>query len=237
MRAMAISAYGGGHIVTSMLGEHLADRFGRLNKIALWMFAPGAAMLALSQARGYFPTLACMFFAGSAAELYRPASSALIGDLVAPEQRVLAFGLYRLAINLGFAGGPATAGYLADRSLLYIFVVCRRRAHLVCIRRDRARRAAARRANHRTRGASRRRISSRACRSPLRLFPVRDDVPHLGRFPGDLNPADSRKNPPFTVWNDLENRYHGFSTFVTCSRSGAVRQMPMQTYGSSGCGL
>jgi len=119
---IAISAYGGGHIVTSILGGHLADRFGRRNTIALSMFASGGAMLALSQARGYAAIVACTFLAGSAAELYRPASSALIGDLVAPEQRVLAFGLYRFAINLGFAGGPATAGFLADRSFLYIFV-------------------------------------------------------------------------------------------------------------------
>jgi len=119
---IAVSAYGAGHIASSMLGGHLADRFGRRNTIALSMFASGIAMLALSQARGYPAILACTFFAGSAAELYRPASSALIGDLVAPEQRVLAFGIYRFAVNLGVAAGPATAGFLADRSFFYVFL-------------------------------------------------------------------------------------------------------------------
>ena len=37
-------------------------------------------------------------------------STALIGDLVKPEQRIAAFGMYRWCINLGFAAGPATAG-------------------------------------------------------------------------------------------------------------------------------
>ena len=46
----------------------------------------------------------------------------MIGNLVEPGQRVLAFGLYRFAINLGFAAGPATAGFLAHRSYFYIFV-------------------------------------------------------------------------------------------------------------------
>lgn len=119
---LAVSAYGAGHIVTSMLGGHLADRFGRRNTIALSMFASGAAMLALSQARSYGAIVACTFLAGASAELYRPASSALIGDLVEPEQRVLAFGLYRFAINLGVAVGPATAGFLADRSFFYVFL-------------------------------------------------------------------------------------------------------------------
>ena len=54
-------------------------------------------------------------------ELYRPAATALIGDLVQPEQRLAAFGMYRFAINLGFAIGPATAGFLADRSFFYLF--------------------------------------------------------------------------------------------------------------------
>lgn len=118
----AVSAYGGGHLVASMLGGHLADRFGRRNTIALSMFASSAMMVALSQARGLLDILATTFLAGVAAELYRPAASALIGDLIAPHQRIAAFGMYRFAINLGFAMGPATAGFLANRSFLLIFI-------------------------------------------------------------------------------------------------------------------
>lgn len=119
---LAISAYGGGHLVASMLGGYLADRIGRRHTIALSMFASAAAMLALSQARGLPAILFFTFLAGLAAELYRPAAGALLGDLVPPEQRMFAFGMYRWAINLGFAAGPATAGFLADRSFTLIFV-------------------------------------------------------------------------------------------------------------------
>jgi MFS family permease len=119
---LAVSSYGAGHIIASMLGGHLADRFGRRNTIALSMFSSSATMLALSQAHSLYSILFCAFLVGATGELYRPAASALLGDLVQPEQRVAAFGMYRFAINLGFAVGPATAGFLADRSFLYVFI-------------------------------------------------------------------------------------------------------------------
>lgn len=119
---IAISAYGAGHLSASMLGGYLADRIGRRRTIALSMFASAAAMLALSQARTFPLIVLFTALTGATAELYRPAAGALIGDLVPPERRVTAFALYRLAVNLGFAAGPATAGFLASRSFLYLFV-------------------------------------------------------------------------------------------------------------------
>ncbi len=119
---VAVAAYGAGHFIASMLGGHLADRIGRRNTIALSMFASAAMMMALSQATSYAAIVLLTMLAGAATELYRPASHALIGDLVPPEQRVMAFGVYRFAVNLGFAAGPATAGFLADRSFFYVFL-------------------------------------------------------------------------------------------------------------------
>jgi MFS family permease len=118
---LAISAYGGGHVVASMLGGHMADRIGRRNTIALSMFASCVTMLALSQARTLPSIIALAFAVGMVGELYRPAATALLGDLVPAEQRVAAFGMYRFAINLGVAVGPATAGFLANRSFFYVF--------------------------------------------------------------------------------------------------------------------
>lgn len=61
------------------------------------------------------------FLAAATGELYRPASSALLADLVPPELRVTAFAAYRMAFNAGFAFGPATAGFLAARGYLWLF--------------------------------------------------------------------------------------------------------------------
>src|SRR5688572_17261458 len=118
---LAVSSYGAGHIFASMIGGHLADRIGRRHTIALSMFSSAAAMLALSQAHTFPLIVIFAFLVGLVGELYRPAATALLGDLVKPEQRIAAFGMYRFAINLGFAIGPATAGFLADHSFFYVF--------------------------------------------------------------------------------------------------------------------
>jgi MFS family permease len=118
---LAVSAYGAGHVIASLLGGHLADRIGRRFTIAFSMFACSAAMIALSQARSYPVIVAITFLVGAASEMYRPAAAALIGDLVAPEQRVTAFAMFRFALNLGFAAGPATAGLLAHDSFAVLF--------------------------------------------------------------------------------------------------------------------
>ena len=119
----AVSSYGVGALAASLLGGYLADRLGRRNATAVSMFSAAVTMLALSQA-GTFPVvLVLSALAGLASELYRPASAALLADLVPPERRLTAYALYRLAINVGFAAGAATAGLLAERSFFLLFVV------------------------------------------------------------------------------------------------------------------
>lgn len=120
--AIAISAYGVGHLTASALGGYLADRIGRRKTIAISMFSSAASMLLLSQAHSLGAIVALTALTGLAAELYRPASSALLTDLVSPEQRVTAFAAYRWALNAGWAFGPATAGFLAKHSFLWLFV-------------------------------------------------------------------------------------------------------------------
>ena len=119
---LVISTYGIGNVIASGLGGYMADRLGRRNTIAISMFSSAAAMMLLSQARGLPMIVAATILAGAATELYRPASSALLADLVPEDLRVTGFAVYRLAINAGFAFGPATAGFLADRSFFYVFL-------------------------------------------------------------------------------------------------------------------
>ena len=117
-----VSLYGAGNVMAAAVGGLVADRLGRRNAIAISMFSSAATLLALSQADEIVLIGGLTILAGLTGEMYRPASAALLADLVPAGQRLPAFALNRLAINLGFAAGPATAGLLADRSFTYLFV-------------------------------------------------------------------------------------------------------------------
>jgi MFS family permease len=119
---LSASAYGAGSIVSALLGGWIADRAGRRAALALSMFSSAAAMLALSQVHSLATILALSVVVGLTTELYRPASAALLADVVGPEQRVAAFGVWRFAINLGYAAGPVVAGLLAQHSFFLLFL-------------------------------------------------------------------------------------------------------------------
>lgn len=120
---LGVGAYGAGHFLASAVGGHLADTLGRRNTIVISMFSAALAMMFLSQAQQLSTILALAFFAGLTAEFYKPASSALLADLVPASERVTAFAAYRFAINAGWAFGPATAGLLAGHGYFWLFVV------------------------------------------------------------------------------------------------------------------
>lgn len=118
----AISSYGVGCFLAAAIGGHLADTLGRRNTIIFSMFSTAAAMMLLSCATSLPAILAMTFLVAVTGELYRPAASALLSDLVLAGDRVTAFSAYRLAFNAGWAFGPATAGFLAGHSYLWLFV-------------------------------------------------------------------------------------------------------------------
>ena len=102
---LAIGAYGVGNLIASLLGGHLADSIGRRKTILLSTFSGAGAMLLLSQAHNLPLIIFLAALTGLAGEFYRPACSALLADLVPPEQRVTAFAAYRMSFNAGWAFG------------------------------------------------------------------------------------------------------------------------------------
>ena len=119
---LAIGAYGIGTLAACLMGGYLADRLGRRKTIVLSMFSAAVVMLCLSQARSLSTIILFAGVAGLAGELYRPASSALLADLVPEGNRVTAFAAYRMSFNAGWAFGPATAGLLAKYSFSWLFI-------------------------------------------------------------------------------------------------------------------
>jgi MFS family permease len=119
---LVVSFYGIGNVVAAAVGGWVADRFGRRNALALSMFGSAATLLLLSQAASLPLIIVLTTLAGLTGEMYRPAAAALITDLTPAGERIPAFALNRLAINAGFAAGPAVAGLLAEHSFFLLFL-------------------------------------------------------------------------------------------------------------------
>lgn len=119
----AAAAYSLGGFVAAYLGGWMADRLGRNVTMALSSLAGAACMLAMSQAADWKVLALLAFLTGAVTEAGHPASAALVQDLVAAEHRVMAYAVQRFAVNLGWSLGPATAGFLAERSFFWLFAV------------------------------------------------------------------------------------------------------------------
>src|SRR5512140_2079886 len=83
---LVVSAYGFGSLVGVSLGGELADRLGRRQTLVFSLIAGAGAMLALGQMRALWSIALVAFILGAVGDIYRPASQALIADVVAPEK-------------------------------------------------------------------------------------------------------------------------------------------------------
>lgn len=109
--AGAVAAlYGLGAVVSGVLGGVLADRVGRKPTLLVSLGANAASILALGYARS--PLWLCLgtLTVGLASNAFRPATSAMIADLVPAEHRVRAYGLNYWAINIGFSVASLSLG-------------------------------------------------------------------------------------------------------------------------------
>jgi MFS family permease len=118
---LLLGAYGAGSIVSMLAGGFLTDRLGRRRTLLLSLFGSGllAVVMGFAPSIGTFVPLLVAF--AFVADLYRPASSAIIADLVPSQDRAVGYAALRLAVNLGFGFGVALGGLLADLSWRLLF--------------------------------------------------------------------------------------------------------------------
>lgn len=120
---LVLAVLGIGGVLSQALGGTLADRLGRRPTLAVGMFSAAAAMLLLGAARSLPLVVAGTFLIGLTLDLYRPASSALVADLVPSADRPRAYALLFWAVNLGFAVATTLAGYLAQSGYTLLFIL------------------------------------------------------------------------------------------------------------------
>jgi MFS family permease len=116
------AVYGLGASVSSVIGGVLADRLGRRPTILASQLANAATIVALGYARSATAIVVMAALVGLASNAMRPATSALVADIVPPDDRTRAYSLNFWAINLGYSvtmllmGLVAALGY---RALFY----------------------------------------------------------------------------------------------------------------------
>jgi MFS family permease len=117
-----VSLWGLGAVGAGPVAGVVADRLGR--RVALLVSLLGGATLTIALGLVHSPVLVAplVLGVGFIGEIYRPASHAVISDVVPPADRVRAFGLLYWAVNLGWAIGVVLAGLLAAVSYLLLFV-------------------------------------------------------------------------------------------------------------------
>jgi len=117
-----IALYGLGMTVAGPLGGLLADRIGRRATMLFALVLGSSAVATLAFAR--HPVLLCAmaFLSAAAGDLYRPAMSAAVADVVPHEDRARAYGLTYWAVNFAISIGLFLGGLVAERSVVILFL-------------------------------------------------------------------------------------------------------------------
>ncbi|HLP64849.1 MFS transporter [Flavobacterium sp.] len=104
--------FGIGSMLGSWLGGKLSDKIGFYKIMIFSLFTSGLLFFALQYITSFVGLCIAMFVIMTIADMFRPAMFVSIGAYAKPENRTRALTLVRLAINLGFAAGPAFGGLI-----------------------------------------------------------------------------------------------------------------------------
>lgn len=104
--------FGLGSMLGSWLGGKLSDKIGFYRIMVFSLFSSGVLFLILQFITSFWGLCIGMFLIMSVADMFRPAMFVSLGAYSKPENRTRALTLVRLAVNLGFAAGPAMGGLI-----------------------------------------------------------------------------------------------------------------------------
>lgn len=117
------AAFGCGTFLSVLVGGWVTDRLGHRTCMLLSLIGAGslaAVLAAVSDVLVFVPLLFCF---GFLADLYRPASTSLLAELLGSAQRATGFAAVRVAINIGGAVAVSLGGLLLDWNWRALFVL------------------------------------------------------------------------------------------------------------------
>ncbi len=104
--------FGFGSLLGSWLGGKLSDKIGFYKIMIFSLFTTGILFLVIQYVTTFKGMCAAMFGIMVIADMFRPAMFVSLGAYAKPENRTRALTLVRIAVNLGFAAGPALGGLI-----------------------------------------------------------------------------------------------------------------------------
>lgn len=105
-------AFGMGSMLGSWLGGKLSDKIGFYKVMVFSLFSSGVFFFVLQYITSFWGLCLGMFSIMTLADMFRPAMFVSLGAYAKPENRTRSLTLVRLAVNLGFAAGPALGGLI-----------------------------------------------------------------------------------------------------------------------------
>jgi len=117
-----VALYGVGLLLAGPVGGYLADHVGRRRTMMLGLASGGLCVATIGFVRDPTALALLAFLSALCGDIYRPAANAAIADVVVPADRARAFGLVYWAVNLGWAISLSVAGFVAERSMLALFL-------------------------------------------------------------------------------------------------------------------
>ncbi|NUO01847.1 MAG: MFS transporter [Saprospiraceae bacterium] len=110
---IVMGCFGMGSILGTYLGGYLTDRIGYYRVMFWTLFVSGLLFILLATIREFEWLCVAVFVLSMVADAFRPANISAASFYSIPANRTRSFSLLRLAVNLGFAVGPAVGGILA----------------------------------------------------------------------------------------------------------------------------
>ena len=104
--------FGFGSMLGSWLGGKLSDKIGFYKVMVFSLFSSGILFFILQFITSFWGLCFSVFAIMTIADMFRPAMFVSLGVYAKPENRTRALTLVRLAVNLGFAAGPALGGLI-----------------------------------------------------------------------------------------------------------------------------
>ena len=111
-----------GGLFAQLVAGPVADRLGRKPVMLAGLLGQGCVAIGYTQATSFEEFAVLSTLLGFFGSVFQPASNAMVVDLVGAKRRAEAFGLMRVAANLGFVIGPSLGGFLAVYSYPMLFM-------------------------------------------------------------------------------------------------------------------